>query len=87
VESEQLLTQGEIFKDEILRERKALTAQPTKCRSHTMMARILSDVAKRTHDQLIDFAGVRCFDERQPLKTPLRGYYGSDEQVWTPEQK
>jgi hypothetical protein len=31
------------------------------------MARILSDVAKRTHNQLIDFAGVRCFDERQRM--------------------
>ena len=35
------------------------------------MARILSDVAKRTHDQLIDFAGVRCFDERHRF---LLGY-------------
>jgi hypothetical protein len=29
------------------------------------MVRILSDVAKRTNGQLIDFADVRCFDERQ----------------------
>ena len=29
------------------------------------MARILSDVAKRPHGQLIDIAGVRCFDDPQ----------------------
>ena len=28
------------------------------------MARILPDIAKRPHGQLIDIAGVRCFDER-----------------------
>jgi hypothetical protein len=49
------------------RAQKTLRRQPRKCRSHTTMVRILSDVAERTHSQLIDFAGVRCFDERQTI--------------------
>src|SRR5664279_5769540 len=45
------------------RAQKALRSRPRKCRSHTIMARILPNVAKRTYSQLIDIAAVRCFDD------------------------
>jgi hypothetical protein len=46
------------------RERNELTTQPRRCRSHTIMARILADVANRAHGQLIDI------DESQPGGKP-----------------
>jgi hypothetical protein len=46
VQSQQLLTESEVFEDEILSELKALTIQPRRCRRETVMARILSEHPK-----------------------------------------
>ena len=48
VESEELLTQGEILQDEVLRERKAPTTQPSTCRSHRIMTKILAKCLQPT---------------------------------------
>ena len=47
------------------RERKTLTNQPRKCRSDTIMARILAENLNRAVRQVIHFAGVRRFGEAQ----------------------
>jgi hypothetical protein len=43
VQSQQLLTKGEVFKDKVSRERKALTIDPRRCRSDAFHARILAE--------------------------------------------
>jgi hypothetical protein len=49
VQSQQLLTESQVFKDEASREVKALTNQPRKCRSDTIMARSLAEKARIEH--------------------------------------
>jgi hypothetical protein len=41
MERQELLTKSEVLEDEILAERNALTADPRRCRSNTIMAKIL----------------------------------------------
>jgi hypothetical protein len=48
------------------RERKTLTNQPRKCRSDTIMARILAENPNPAFRQVIHSAGVRRFGEAQP---------------------
>jgi Group II intron, maturase-specific domain len=45
------------------RERKALTNQPRKCRSDTIMARIVAEKSESSFSQVIHSAGVRRFGE------------------------
>jgi len=47
------------------RQLSELTNQPRKCRSDTIMARILAERPNQTVRQVIDFAGVRPFGEAQ----------------------
>src|SRR5258708_33226802 len=47
------------------REWKALTNQPRKCRSDTMMARIVAEKSEPVFHQVIHSAGVRRFGEAQ----------------------
>jgi len=48
------------------RERKVPTNQPRKCRSDTIMARIVSGKSESSFSQVIHSAGVRRFGEAQP---------------------
>jgi hypothetical protein len=43
VQSQQLPTESQVFEDEVRRQLKELTNQPRKCRSDTIMARILAE--------------------------------------------
>jgi hypothetical protein len=43
VQSQQLPTESQVLEDEVLLERKALTNQPRKCRSDTIIAGIISE--------------------------------------------
>src|SRR6266446_2886621 len=52
------------------RQLSELTNQPRKCRSDTIMARILAERPNQAVLEVIDFAGVRPFGETQP--TPAR---------------
>src|SRR5260370_20030571 len=54
------------------RERKALTNQPRKCRSDTIMARIVAEKSESSFSQVIHSAGVRRFGEAQ--RTFLASY-------------
>jgi hypothetical protein len=45
------------------RAQKALRSQPRTCRSHMIMPESYRNVANRAWCQVIDIAGVRCFDE------------------------
>jgi len=47
------------------RERKVLTNQPRKCRSDTIMARIVAEKSESSFSQVIHSAGVRRFCEAQ----------------------
>jgi hypothetical protein len=47
------------------RERKTLTNQPRKCRTDTIMARILAEKSESSFSQVIHSAGVRRFGEAQ----------------------
>src|SRR5215472_16399514 len=56
------------------RERKVLTNQPRKCRSDTIMARIVAEKPESSFSQVIHSAGVRRFGEAQPIvkESPFR---------------
>jgi hypothetical protein len=56
------------------REWKALTNQPRKCRSDTIMARIVAEKSESSFSQVIHSAGVRRFGEaqRSPLAEMLK---------------
>ena len=68
MQSQQLLTERQVFKDEVLPRPKALTIHPRRCRSNTIMARILSENPNRALRQGIHFVGVRRFGETQGTK-------------------
>jgi hypothetical protein len=64
VKSQQLLTQRKIFEDEILAGAKG-TAKASRGRAGAIRSCYESyrNVANRAWCQVIDMAGVRCFDE------------------------
>src|SRR6516165_5921696 len=49
------------------RERKVLTNQPRKCRSDTIMARIVAKKSESSFSQVIHSAGVRRIIKRRPF--------------------
>src|ERR1017187_10840850 len=66
VKSEQLLTQGKIFEDDILAGPEC-TNKPSRGSAGAIRSCSESyrNVVNRARCQVIDIAGVRCFDERQ----------------------
>ena len=46
MQSEQLPTESQVFKDEVLAGAKRLTIHPRRCRSDTIMARIISELSE-----------------------------------------
>jgi hypothetical protein len=66
-QSQQLSTESQVFKDEVLRERKGVTIDPRRCRSDTFMQESCRKTSNPAVRQVIYFVGVRRFGEAQPL--------------------
>ena len=71
VQGQQLLTESQVSRTRSSRERKPLTIHPRRCRSDTIIARILPMSPNRALRQVIHFAGVRRFGEAQPVQRSL----------------
>jgi hypothetical protein len=74
MQSQQLLTKSEVFKDKVPRERKALTIHPRRCRSDTFMQESYRKTSNRALRQVIYFVAVRRFGEAHPLKQVAARY-------------
>ena len=61
------------------RAQKALRSQPRKCRSHMIMPESYRNVANRAWCQVIDIAGVRCFDDPQGVVRTFGARVGPSE--------
>ena len=61
------------------RERKELMIHPRRCRSDTIMARIVAEKSESSFSQVIHSAGVRRFGEAQheAIRHPTKGGLGS----------
>jgi hypothetical protein len=79
VQSQQLPTESQVLEDEVLPERKTLTNQPRKCRSDTIMARILAEKSESSFAPSHSFCRCTTFWRGTASRTvvlSVRDFFG-----------